>query len=132
MTGIFEIVYTHTQAWHSPELDIRGFNNGSGYSCIDLAQDDRTFTFGDYAMAARDTEDGIPAYPGPAHYALYCSLAAGAGLALSAAIVILGYRKRWYIRYHYLLRKGGRLFAFTLYRQKSSLLKALQNFECGQ
>ena len=110
-------------ALYSKNITIEGYNNGSGYSCIDLEDGGEEVSFMDFATSGVTMEDGIDIKQ--RRQVVYLVIGLCSGVVLSSLIAVSIYKKRWYIRYHYILRKEIRreepfIFdAFLSYSQKN-------------
>ena len=110
-------------AYFNKNITIEGYHNGSGYFCIDIEHDGEYVSFSEFVTKGSTIYDGVNI---KSHrQIIYLVIGLCSGVAFSVMIVVSIYKKRWYIKYHYILRKEIKreepfIFdAFLSYSQKN-------------
>ena len=94
VSSFFRLALNHT------EMFIVDFNNGTGYSCIDNANNGTVVTFADYASGGTMINDGVDVSD-DTNVKMVFGVGAGVGVLIISIVALIGYKKRWYIKYHY-------------------------------
>ena len=94
VSSFFRLALNHT------EMLIVDFNNGTGYSCIDNDNNGTVVSFADYASGGTIINDGVDVSD-DTNVKMVFGVGAGVGVLVISIVVLIGYNKRWYIKYHY-------------------------------
>ena len=92
VSEFFKTALNHT--W----IDIVGYNNGSGYFCLDTKHNNSEVTFVNYTLRGEKIGEGVNVKDTSPLY-----LIIGVAIGVVFVVIIAGtiYLKRWYLKYHY-------------------------------
>ena len=91
-----EVIQFFQESLNHTELEITGYLNGTGYSCINSNGTEVTFL--DFASKGSKVTEGIDVTDYSQKYFL---IGIGLGVVVLSLAVAAVYKKRWYIKYHY-------------------------------
>ena len=97
-----EIAKFFALAHYNHNISIEGYKNGSGYTCIDLQKGGQEVSFLEYATSEMDLKHGVEVVN--QKKLTYIGVGLSCGLLFSVIAAALVYKKRWYIKYHYVMR----------------------------
>ena len=92
VSTFFKLALNHS------ELFIVGYNNGTGYTCLDTRGNGTEVTFLDYVSTATNIDEGINIRNNNRRNFIIGLAIGGIVICILCGVV---YNKRWYIRYHY-------------------------------
>ena len=94
----FEVFKFFQLSLNHSNIDIVGFNKGTGYYCIDTEDKGNQLSFLDYATKSHNIEEGTDISSQSTR-----DFVIGISATLACLVVLLGiiYNKRWYLKYHY-------------------------------
>ena len=100
----FEVFKFFQLSLNHSNIDIVGYDKGTGYFCIDTEDKGNQLSFLEYATKSHNIEEGTDI---SSHSTRDFVIGISAGLACVLLLTGLLYHKRWYLKYHYywLIRK---------------------------